>query len=152
MQSVNESKPYFLYVEDDLEDLELLKHALAETQFDFDIIHVNDGDEACTYLESCKDFKRLPELIFLDVKMSRLDGKETFLCLKADRELARIPIVVLSTSNSEGIIKFFGQYHIPYIVKPGDMPLFRENLLEVLKGLLAFEYNFKSAGKKNDAA
>jgi len=149
---MNEAVPYFLYIEDDCEDVDLLKHALTNTPFNFNIVHVHNGEEACNYLETAKAFGRLPELIFMDINMSKLDGKETLVCLKADRGLARIPMVVLSTSNLESDIKFFSKYHTPYIIKPGDINKYRTDLIDVLKGLLAFEYNFPASTQQTDAA
>jgi CheY-like chemotaxis protein len=145
-------KPYVLYIDDDVEDVELLKHALADTQFRFEIIHLSNGADALDFLAKSKRYNRLPELIFLDVNLPKMDGRETLVCLKADYDLAKLSIVVLSTSNRDADIKFFGKFHVPYIVKPGDINKFREDLVEVLKGLLAFDVDFSSSRKNIDAA
>jgi len=152
MYDLKQSEPYFLYVEDDAEDVELLQHALSDSAYDLKIVNAKNGEEACSLLENSKDFSRLPEVIFLDVNMPRLDGKETLLCFKADKDIARIPVIVLSTSNREADMRYFKDFHVPYLVKPGDVKEFKENLHEVLKGLLAFDFDFKSANKNTDAA
>jgi CheY-like chemotaxis protein len=148
----DESRPYFLYIEDDIEDVELLKVALADSQFDFDIVHLTTGVEALNFLQECKQYSRFPELIFLDVNLSKMDGKETLVCLKADKDIARIPLTILSTSNLDTDISYFRKFQVPYIVKPGDVSRFKEELSEVMKGLLAFDVDFFASRKRTDAA
>jgi CheY-like chemotaxis protein len=152
MLLMNESRPYFLYIEDDVEDVELLKLALADSQFDFDIVHLSTGVDALNFLQECKQYSRFPELIFLDVNLSKMDGKETLVCLKADKDIARIPLTILSTSNLDSDISYFRKFQIPYIVKPGDVNRFKDELSEVMKGLLAFDVDFIASRKKTDAA
>lgn len=152
MRPMIEPKPYFLYIEDDAEDVELLKYVLAKTQFDFNIIHLTNGVEALNFLEECKQYSRLPELIFLDVNLSKMNGKETLVCLKADKDIARIPLTILSTSNLDTDISYFRKFHIPYIVKPGDVNRFKDELHEVMRGLLAFDVDFSAPRANIDAA
>ncbi|HEX6915457.1 MAG TPA: response regulator [Chitinophagaceae bacterium] len=139
MHSINLSRPYILYVEDDADDVELLQHALAGTEFDFQLVHHTNAVDALEFLERSKRFNRLPELIFLDINMARMDGRETLVCLKADKDIARIPLTILSTSTLDSDRNYFGRYHIPYIVKPGDVNQFKSELLEVMSGLLSFD-------------
>jgi len=72
--------------------------------------------------------------------------------MKEEMDILKVPIVLLSTSKLVSDIQYFAKYHIPYIIKPGDVKKFREDLVDVLKGLLAFEYNFQSSRKNTDAA
>jgi CheY-like chemotaxis protein len=152
MISVNDSKPYFLYIEDDEEDVELLKYVLEGTQFDIEMIHRTNGVDALDFLEKCKLYNRLPELIFLDINLSKMDGRETLLCLKADKDIGRIPVTILSTSSLDKDVAYFRQFHVPYIVKPGDINRYKEEVIDVMKCLLAFEYDFNSLNKNSDAA
>jgi CheY-like chemotaxis protein len=141
MYPMNNSRPYILYVEDDAEDVELLKYILAGTPFDFGITHISNGPDALDFLEQCKQYNRLPEMIFLDINLSKINGKELLICLKADKDIARIPVTVLSTSTLESDITYFRKFHIPYIVKPGDVRKFKDAVTEVMRGLLAFDYD-----------
>ena len=145
-------RPYLLYIEDDAEDVELLKYTLTETPFAFDIVHISNGPEALDFLEHSKQYNRFPEVIFLDVNLPKMDGKEVLLCLRADKDIARIPLTVLSTSNNGSDINYFQDYKIPYIVKPGDVTRFKTEVVEVMRGLLAFDYDFTASRKKTDAA
>jgi CheY-like chemotaxis protein len=150
MYSVTNIRPYILYIEDDVEDVELLKYTLAETSFAFDIVHITNGPEALDFLDHSKHYNRLPEVIFLDVNLSKMDGKEILLCIKADKDIGRIPLTVLSTSSHDADIAYFRNFHVPYIIKPGDVNRFKEDLTDVIKGLLALDVDF-SVSRKNTA-
>ena len=150
MLSLNNTRPYVLYIEDDVEDVELLKYTLTETPFAFDIVHMSNGPEALDFLEHSKLYNRFPEVIFLDVNLPKMDGKEILLCLKADKDIARIPLTILSTSNHEADVRYFHDFRIPYITKPGDVNKFKDDVVEVMKGLLAFDYDF-SVSRRNTA-
>jgi CheY-like chemotaxis protein len=152
MHTVNTAKPYLLYIEDDADDVELLKYTLAETRAPFEVVHISDGDIALNFLEQAKQYGRLPELIFLDVNLMNLNGKETLLCLKADKELGKIPAVILSASNHDPDINYFRNFQVPYIVKPGDVNRFKEEVTDVMKRLLAYEGAFSASTQNIDAA
>jgi len=143
--------PYVLYIEDDIEDVELLNFTLENSGAGFTVVHVSNGEEALRLLNDFKPFKPLPALILLDLNMSRLNGKETLVCMKADKDIAKIPVVVLTTSNDKNDINFFSRYSIPYIVKPGDVIHFRKELFSTLEMLLPAEV-FSSRQRKTDAA
>ncbi len=151
LNELGNPKPYVLYIEDDIEDVELLNFTLENSGAGFTVLHVNNGEEALRLLNDYKPFKPLPSLILLDINMSRLDGKETLVCLKADKDIAKIPVVVLTTSNDTKDISFFSRYDIPYIVKPGDVKQFREKLFATLEMLLPAGL-FRSTTRKTDAA
>jgi len=132
MQVVPSDKQYILYIEDDSEDVELLDHVLSHTSFNINVVNISDGAKALEFLERAKAVNRLPEMILLDINMSKLNGKETFVCLQADKIFARIPIAVLTTSSLDADVNYFKKYHIPYIIKPGDINKFKEELNNVL--------------------
>jgi CheY-like chemotaxis protein len=129
-------KPFILYIEDDIEDVELLMHVLQHLNCDIEIVHMSDGIKALEFLEQSKQYRLMPEMILLDINMSKLNGKETFVCLQADKTFARIPVVVLSTSNLPEDINYFKKFSIPYIIKPGEINRFKEELSVVLEKLL----------------
>jgi CheY-like chemotaxis protein len=152
MHSVSNKGPYILYIEDNAEDVEILRSALEGTLYSFNIIHISDGLKALDFLEQSKQFNRFPEIIFLDVNLSKMNGKEVVVCLKADKDIARIPLTILSASNLDADIAYFRKFQVPYIIKQGDHRRFREEVIEVMKGLLAFDYDFSSSRKNTDAA
>jgi CheY-like chemotaxis protein len=129
-------KTRVLYIEDDIEDVELLKHVLLECESELEITHFSNGEAALDYLEKAKEFNRFPDIIFLDINMSRMNGKETLVCIKADKRMARLPIAILSTSTSDADKDYFRKLNIPYISKQGDLDSFERSILSVLKPLL----------------
>ncbi|HXB91698.1 MAG TPA: response regulator [Puia sp.] len=93
-------RTHILLADDDPEDQELLKEALAQKEPDLDITSVWDGQEVLSYLGSCPD-NALPCLILLDYKMPVLNGAEVLESLCRDPRLASIPKVVWSSSNQK---------------------------------------------------
>jgi CheY-like chemotaxis protein len=143
------SKTRILYIEDDHEDVELLTHVLQHIKFNVELVHVTDGVTALDYLDKSRHKGgMMPDLIFLDINLSKLNGKETFVCLQADKEVARIPVVVLSTSNLDLDKNYFRKYQVPYIVKPGDINRFKEDLYQVLSGYLVLDVDFTQQKRK----
>ena len=101
------SKPItILIADDDVDDRMLARDALAECRLANDVRFVQDGEELLDYLHQRNGFAApgaapLPGLILLDLKMPRKDGREALQEIKADPELRRIPVVVLTTSKAE---------------------------------------------------
>jgi CheY-like chemotaxis protein len=142
--SLLSSKPCILYVEDDIEDVELLTFILGELSFDCRLVHAYDGIQAMDLLEQLKENNSLPDLVLLDINLSKLNGKEVLVCIKADKKLARIPVVILSTSNAGTDMSFFRRLNIPYIIKPGDIKVYKSEISEVLASLLPLPARQKS--------
>lgn len=125
-------KPYILYIEDDYEDVELLHYVLKDTDVSMPVVNAVNGEEALDLLHKAKSNKHLPAIILLDINMPKLNGKETFALLKADKELTNIPIVAVSTSTLQMDRDFFNSHHVQYIVKPGDIKKYKAEITSVL--------------------
>lgn len=96
--------------EDDPDDCLLVKEALAETQCNHTLLFVKDGQELMDYLKRQGRFVNpidapRPNLILLDLNMPRKKGWEVIEEIKANADLRRIPIVVLTTSEAEADIE-----------------------------------------------
>jgi len=105
MSTASNSK-LILMAEDDTDDQLLVGDALAETGFGLDLRFVGNGVELMDYLRQTNEFASpasspRPGLIILDLNMPRKDGREALGEIKADPELRRIPVVVLTTSTAE---------------------------------------------------
>ncbi|MBK8167587.1 MAG: response regulator [bacterium] len=118
------SKPItILYAEDDEEDRTLVLEAMRESRLGNHIVTVSDGEELLEYLQ-CKGrysgrAPGLPGLILLDLNMPRLDGREALREIKADADLRRIPVIVLTTSRAEeDILRTYDLGISSFIVKP----------------------------------
>ncbi|HYC89791.1 MAG TPA: response regulator [Thermoanaerobaculia bacterium] len=95
-----------LLADDDAEDRMLASSALDESRVVNDLRFVEDGEELMDYLYHRGKYaddgsSPTPGLILLDLNMPRKDGREALREIKADPDLRRIPIVVLTTSKAE---------------------------------------------------
>jgi CheY-like chemotaxis protein len=113
-----------LIAEDDPDDRELTRDALAECRPAKHVQFVEDGEDLMNYLHRRGNYESLagaplPGLILLDLNMPRKDGREALKEIKASPELRRIPIVVLTTSKAdEDILRTYDLGVNSYITKP----------------------------------
>jgi CheY-like chemotaxis protein len=118
-----------LLVEDNEDDILLEQEALAEAKLVNIMSVVRDGEEAMAYLrrEGRYHDARLPGLILLDINMPKKNGFEVLNEMKADAELRHIPVVMLTTSDSErDIVKSYATGACSFITKPMDFDKFGE--------------------------
>ena len=126
-----------LLADDDPEDRMLAQEALEEARLANELHFVEDGEELMDYLNRRGKYTALksapyPGLILLDLNMPRKDGREALREIKADSELRRIPIVVLTTSKAEEDI--YRTYELgvsSFITKPVTF----EGLVDLMKTL-----------------
>jgi CheY-like chemotaxis protein len=95
-----------LLADDDEEDRMLAADALEESRVVNDLRFVEDGEELLDYLYHRGQYAApgsspTPGLILLDLNMPRKDGREALREIKADPDLRRVPVVVLTTSKAE---------------------------------------------------
>lgn len=126
-----------LMADDDADDRMLTKEAMQEALVINDLRFVEDGEELMDYLHqqgqyADPDSSPRPGLILLDLNMPKKDGREALKEIKADPELRRIPIVVLTTSKAEeDVWRTYEMGASSYITKPVTF----EGLIEVMKTL-----------------
>ena len=87
-----------LVVDDEPTDTYLLRRSLKEAGIPNPVIGCGDGEEAIHFLESAKFGGQMPGLIFLDLKMPRMNGFEFLAWIRQHPEFADLKIVVLSSS------------------------------------------------------
>lgn len=92
------NKKTCLLIDDDLDDQEIFALALSKIKHDFDCIVANNGFEGLRMLE--EKLSNLPDYIFLDLNMPRMNGKECLKELKKNEKFQNIPVVIYSTSSS----------------------------------------------------
>jgi len=95
-----------LMAEDDSDDRLLVQDAVAECGWEGDLRFVADGEELLDYLLRRGKYRQpaaapRPGLILLDLNMPKKDGREALREIKADPELRRIPVVILTTSKAD---------------------------------------------------
>jgi CheY-like chemotaxis protein len=116
-----------LLVEDNPADVRLTQEALINGKVIHDMHVVSDGVEALAFLLQDEPFTQAPrpDLILLDLNMPRKNGHETLSVIKADPDLASIPVIILTTSSDDEDIKMSYDLHANgYIVKPVDIEQF----------------------------
>ena len=86
-----------LLIDDDVDDQEIFMLALTQISDQFDCHVINNGYEA---LQQLKKQAILPDYIFLDLNMPRINGKECLKDLKKNDRLRNIPVIIYSTSSS----------------------------------------------------
>jgi CheY-like chemotaxis protein len=88
---------------------------------------VTNGADAMTFLRKEGDFADAPtpDLVLLDLNLPRVDGREVLAAIKADEELRRIPVVVLTTSEAEeDVLRSYNLHANAYVTKPVDFEQF----------------------------
>lgn len=92
-----------LLVEDSPDDADLMTEALQQGGLAVRVTHLEDGEEAVAYLRRQGDHANAPrpDLILLDLHLPRKNGFEVLADIKEDPDLRRIPVLVLTSSDSE---------------------------------------------------
>jgi CheY-like chemotaxis protein len=112
-----------LLVEDNLADAQLTLEAFREFGAAREIVHMRDGGEALAYLrQSDRALGQVtPCVVFLDLKMPRVDGLEVLRAVRADAALRTLPLVMLTSSAlPEDIARCYEHGANAYFVKTID--------------------------------
>ena len=123
--------------DDDADDRMLIEDAFKEARLSNPVDFVVDGEELLEYLRGTDRFahrprKNMPGLILLDLNMSRMDGRMVLSHIKADPQLRRIPVIVLTTSKAEeDILKTYDLGVSSFIAKPVSF----DGLVDVVRTL-----------------
>ena len=119
-----------LLVEDNADDELLALRALKKTDVPNDVVVTRDGQEALDYIFGQgkfqgRDIRLLPKVVFLDLKLPKLDGLEVLRKIRQDERTKRLPVVLLTSSDEVQDMK--AGYDIgvnSYINKPVDFDEF----------------------------
>ena len=119
-------KPILL-IEDDDVDVMTVNRALRDLKVTNQLVPIGDGEEAIEYLRDESATK--PCIVLLDLNMPKMDGAEFLKIVKADKALKKIPVVILTTSNSDrDVIESFELGAAGYMVKSVDYEKFVETI------------------------
>jgi len=126
-----------LLVEDEPAHAELMVRSLENYDGLKEIHHVSDGEAALDYL--CRrDVYRdpvtspRPHVIFLDVRLPKIDGLEVLRQIRASTALQKIPVVVITTSDAErDVARAQALQADSYVVKPIDLSTFTQVMREL---------------------
>ena len=118
-----------LLVEDNPNDAELTQRALRKADLGARLAIARDGAEAIEYLFGSGP---RPKVIFLDLKLPKIDGVEVLRRLRADSRTRAIPVVVLTSSQEERDIDECYKLCVnSYIVKPVEFDQFFRTVNDV---------------------
>ena len=119
-----------LLVEDDDAHAEIVRRNFETSRLANRLMHVADGQSALDYLYQREKFSDQtlsprPGIILLDLRLPKVDGLDVLKIIKADPDLSRIPVVILTTSKAEeDKVKAYDNRANSYLVKPVDFAQF----------------------------
>lgn len=124
-----------LLVEDSQADARLITEVFRDEKIMVDLDIARDGEEAMEYLLSEGNN---PDLVILDLNLPRKDGREVLAEIKENKSLRTIPVVILTTSQSEeDILKSYKLNANCYVTKPIDLDQF----IKIIKSLDEFWFS-----------
>lgn len=113
-----------LLVEDNEGDIILTKEALKEGRIKNQVWVAMDGQEALDLLNTAAS---LPDLILLDINLPKMSGLEVLGAIKKDDRLKMIPVIMLSTSETENdVLNSYANHASCFITKPVDYNRFMD--------------------------
>lgn len=123
-------------IEDNPNDVELELRALKQANFGNKIFVAHDGEMALSYLFQTGPYQGMnytaPKVIFLDLKLPKIDGLDVLKQLKKDERTKTIPIVVLTSSSEEkDIVESYKLGVNSYITKPIEFEKFVKVTVEL---------------------
>jgi CheY-like chemotaxis protein len=94
-------KPVVLSVEDDDAAFSLIRSAFYELRLDFDLLRVEDGEQALAFLNQSDKYRDAPRpsLVLLNMNLPRVSGPEVLAAMQASDVLRGIPAVVFCSST-----------------------------------------------------
>jgi two-component system response regulator len=123
---MNRSKPIFL-VEDNADDEALFVRALAKKGIKNEIVIARDGVEALERLYGSEPIS--PSVIFLDLKIPKIDGLQILERVRADARTATFPVVILTSSDEPGdVARAYALGVNSYVRKPIEFAQFSETV------------------------
>ena len=126
-----------LLADDDTDDRQLARDALAENRLINDLHEVADGEALMDYLFHRGEYADVrtsprPGLILLDLSMPKKDGREALAEIKRDPQLRQIPVVVMTTSGTEeDVCRSYDLGASSYVTKPVSFT----RLVEVMRAI-----------------
>lgn len=118
-----------LLIDDDLDDQEIFLLALQDIDFPVECVVANDGFHALEILHQDPSF--VPDYIFIDLNMPRMNGKQCVKELKRIERISHVSVVMYSTSSSQNDVeesKKLGAAH--FITKPTSIYTLTKTLAE----------------------
>lgn len=124
----------FFLADDDPDDVDLFADVLRDVDPAITLHTAGDGEETLAKLRS--ESEALPDLIFLDLNMPRMGGKECLRELKGDPQLQPVPVIMYTTSSqSRDIEEAMQNGAVCFITKPSSLKELRHILSSIAGSL-----------------
>lgn len=124
-------------VEDNSSETELILRILKKNKITEKVSAFKDGITTLQYIYSNleqRNLRALPKVIFLDLKLPRLDGLDVLKKVKSDSRIRHIPVVMLTSSDDETLMKeCYLAGANSYIIKPLQYNLFLEYINKLVR-------------------
>lgn len=117
-------RPEVLLVDDNPADIDLMMDVLTRSKRSCHVEAVFDGDEALSFVRHLDKYAQAPspDVVVLDLSLPRKDGREVLAAMKKDPALARIPVIVFTTSQATSdIVRSYELGASCYLHKPGNL-------------------------------
>lgn len=128
---------FVLVVENNLAHGRLIQTVLSESAVPHRVMAIADGSEAMHFLQRQGIYENAerPDLVLLDLDLPGKDGRDVLAEMKADAQLRRIPVVVLTSSTSEeDVVKSYTLQGNCYVIKSHEI----EALMQIVKRIEEF--------------
>lgn len=137
MSNDQHSEVQILLVEDNKSDAILTQRALKKVNLANNLIHLKDGAQALDFIFAKGEYsdrnpEETPRVIFLDLKMPKVNGLEVLKAIKADEITKLIPVVMMTSSKEESdLIESFKLGVNSYVVKPVNFEKFSDTIIQL---------------------
>ena len=123
-----------IIVEDNPNDAELMTRSLRKNRLSNKLIVLEDGEQALDFIFGKGKYSKRgtivsPKVIFLDIKLPKVNGLEVLKQLKANEKTKKIPVVIVTSSNQYPDIETAYKLGAnSYVVKPVDFDHFKDTI------------------------
>lgn len=143
------SSKLILLVEDNPDDVELTMRAFKRNNILADVVVLDDGQKAIDYIDNLTNKAKIPDVIFLDLKLPRKNGLDVLNFIKNEKR-ANIPVVVLTSSIEESdLISAYSLGANSYIRKPVDFLQFIDSIQTISRYWLTINQTYPFIAHNN---
>lgn len=127
-------KTVFL-IDDDCDDREIFEESLTSLNLDLNYVEAKNGAEALKKLQQ-SDFTK-PDIIFLDLNMPIMDGRQFLIEVKKHTQYGDIPVIIYSTSSNDVDVRFaYDNKASMFMTKQYSLDLLKTELKQTLHNFL----------------
>ena len=143
---MNLKKLNILLADDDTDDCYFLKEALEELPLPTQFTSVHDGEQLMQLLTDERN--KLPDMLFLDLNMSRKNGFECLSEIKSNDKLKHLPVIIYSTSFHNKIAEMLYKSGATYYIsKPSEISRLKKTVQQIITSIA--QGNVSQPAKEN---